>query len=94
LTRSAASVCLTVLAHPSLHRPIGSLKKTEQEHEPPPLGALFPSVAELALALPGCGGTMHFGCRNASNITGSTVRLNLPAANAVLGALGIAAITP
>ena len=40
------------------------------------------------------GGTVYFGYRNAANITRSTVRLNLPAANAVLGTLGIAAITP
>ena len=40
------------------------------------------------------GGTVFFGYRNASNITRSTVRLNLPAANAVLGTLGIAAIAP
>jgi hypothetical protein len=58
------------------------------------LGASFATVAGQALALPGCGGTVYFGYRNAANITRSTVRLNLPAANAVLGALGIAAIAP
>jgi len=40
------------------------------------------------------GGTVYFGYRNVSNIVRSTVRLNLPAANALLGALGIAAIAP
>jgi trimeric autotransporter adhesin len=40
------------------------------------------------------GGVVYVGYRNAANITRSTVRLNLPAANAVLGTLGIAAITP
>ena len=40
------------------------------------------------------GGVVYFGYRNAANIARSTVRLNLPAANAVLGTLGIAAIAP
>ena len=40
------------------------------------------------------GGTVYFGYRRASNITRSTVRLNLEAANAVFNTLGIAPIAP
>ncbi len=40
------------------------------------------------------GGTVYFGYRNASNITRSTIRLNLPAANALFSTLGMAPITP
>lgn len=40
------------------------------------------------------GGQVYFGYRNVSGITRNTLRLNLPAANAVFGQLGMAAITP
>jgi trimeric autotransporter adhesin len=39
-------------------------------------------------------GTVYLGYRSNSNVTRSTLRLNLPAANAVLNAVGIAPITP
>jgi trimeric autotransporter adhesin len=40
------------------------------------------------------GGTVYFGYRNADNVAKATLRLNLSAANALLGTLGIAAIAP
>ena len=40
------------------------------------------------------GGVVYFGYRSVSNITRSTIRLNLPATNALFGSLGIASITP
>lgn len=40
------------------------------------------------------GGKVYFGYRNVSGITRNTLRLNLPAANAVLGQLGAALINP
>lgn len=40
------------------------------------------------------GGQVYFGYRNVAGITRNTLRLNLPAANAVFGQLGIAAINP
>ena len=40
------------------------------------------------------GGNVYFGYRSVSGITRNTLRLNLPAANALFGQLGIAAIAP
>ena len=40
------------------------------------------------------GGVVYFGFRGQDNLTRSTLRLNLPAANALFGTLGIAAIVP
>jgi hypothetical protein len=40
------------------------------------------------------GGTVYFGYRNKINVAKATVRLNLPAANALLGTLGVPLIAP
>lgn len=39
-------------------------------------------------------GVVYFGYRSALNVPRATIRLNLPAANALLGTLGIAPIVP
>ena len=70
--------------------PFGKSTQARVEDEMKKYGFL----AGLPITVTERGGTVYFGYRNAANITRSTVRLNLPAANAVLGTLGIAAITP
>jgi hypothetical protein len=62
-------------------------------------GALFASVTVLALALPGCGGSNDSSAEPPIDVLTPdagqhAVIVNVPATNAVLSTLGIAAIAP